>query len=263
MPVTSLISPVELLLPRPVEAVAPLPATPSAPGATPVRETETRPPLQPAERPETRRYTPAEERRQRVDAIARRNEQRVENEVVQATNDRLEAIRANLDRIVELTTQAQDTALSDEERAFLVQQAREFAGQTEDALPATDPFQRPEVASLATIALRPEVLALADAARAPRDFNEDASRLQIRAIAARNRIEQVQRDILRPEQRRADFTEQETELVLEERDRLQSPADATRVANEVRAESRVNSGDLFLALANVLPQNALSLLAAI
>ena len=263
MAVTSLISPVELLLPRPVEAMAPLPSTPSIPQTIPVREQETRQPPQATERAETRRYTPAEERRLRVDEIARRNERRVENEVVQETNDRFERIRANLDRIVELATRAQDTGLSDEERADLVQQAREFAGQTEDALLSSDPFQRPEVASLATIALRPEILALADAARAPRDMTDAAVRLQTRAVSARNRVEQVQRDFLRPEERLPDFSEEETELVLEERERIASPADASRVANEVRAESRVNSGDLFLALANVLPQNALSLLAAI
>jgi len=197
-----------------------------------------------------------------VDAIARQNERRVENEVVFEMNNRLTEVGANLDRIVELTTRAQNNDLNNQERTELLRQARELAGQTENALPPRDPFQRPEVAILATIALRPEVLALADAARSTRDLRSDATEIQTRAIALQNRIEQVRRDILRPEQRRPEYVEQQTENVREARDRIESPAEATRVAQQIRAESRVQSGDLFLMLTNVLPQNALSLLMA-
>lgn len=253
MAVTSLISPAGVVLLRPAERTLP-----PVPQTIPLREQTPQPPQE----PDIRRLTPAEERRLRVEEIARRNQQRVENELIQETDARLQQMRVTLDRIVALTQRAQNAELSDEERATLVQQARELAGQTEEALPIPNPFQRPEVVSLATIALRPEVLALADVARAPREANEDTQRLQVRALAAQNRIEQVRREILRPEERRPQPPGENTEPVLEERERLQSPADATRVANEIRAESRVNSGELFLTLANVLPQNALSLLIA-
>lgn len=253
MAVSTLISPAGVVLLRPAEGTVP-----PAPQTIPVREQT--PPL--PQEPDVRRLTPSEERRLRVEEIARRNQQRVENEVIQETDARFQQIRDILDRIVELTRQAQNTELSNEERSQRVQQARELAGQTEEALPTPDPFQRPEVVSLATIALRPEVLALADVARAPRETNEDAQRLQTRALAAQDRLDQVRREILRPEERRPQPAEEETERVLEERERIQSPADALRVANEIRAESRVNSGELFLTLVNVLPQNALSLLLA-
>jgi len=191
--------------------------------------------------------------------VAQRNEERVHAEVVRDTREALDRIAAEVTRIADLAAKAQSETVSASERTELMVEAREIAERAEEAFPAADPFMKPEVASLAVIALRPEILALADSARAA-DGTPEAVRLEERAVEAVRRIESIRRDMLPPPPEQEPFPSQQDEVAMSERERIESPDAAAQVAQEVRAEARVNSADMLLALANIVPQTAISLL---